>query len=100
MVIKLSFVCFWQLQVYLQSKATFCVIYNLAKLSNRIVFYFLIAIMNFSYYCLFYGLGKIAKDAYLAKVQNFGFSCLLGFHHALSCRKLNVKKDLDLKNTS
>ena len=51
MVTELSFVCFWQLQVY--------------PLTNARPFFLLFGCYEFliSYCCLFYGLGKIAKMA-------------------------------------
>ena len=50
MVIELSFVCSWHLQVY--------------PLKNARPFFYFLSAMNFSYCCFFYGLGKIAKNGY------------------------------------
>ena len=71
MVIELSFVCSWHLQIY--------------PLKNARPFFYFLSAMNFSYCCFFYGLGKIAKKWLF---QNFGFSLLLGLFHALSCKNL------------
>ena len=59
MVIKQSFVYFWQLQVY--------------PLTNGWPFFYFLAAMNFSYCCLFYGLGKIAKNGYVANFKTLSF---------------------------
>ena len=57
MVTELSFICFWQLQVYL--------------LINARPFLYFLGAMNF-YAVGFYGLGKIEKNGYFVKFQNFG----------------------------
>ena len=45
-----------------------------AKETNKcLAFFYFLAPMNFSYCCLFYGLGKIAKNGYVANFETLDF---------------------------
>ena len=75
MVIELSFVCSWHLQIY--------------PLKNARPFFYFLSAMNFSYCCFFYGLGKIAKKMAISKLWVFVII------RSLSCsfvQELNLKK--------
>ena len=59
MVIQLSFVCFWQLQVY--------------PLTNARPFFLLFGCYEFFILLPLYGLGKIAKSGHFANFRTLGF---------------------------
>ena len=74
MVIELSYVCFWQLQVYPVTNArTFLLLFGC---------YELFILMSLLWSC------QNCKKWLFRQIQNLGFSLLLALFHALSCTNL------------